>query len=334
MAFKLPFKLPTFDRRNRQTPQTTVMGEAAAAGAGGPPAVDRRNRTKLPLIGAKPANLQLQILGAAAFFFLVTLVFVLWQQIQTTQIRDTHRAIIAEMRVFSQVIGKSAVRVSTQGSAIDFATLASGRARFGTLLNLLSNGGNEAGFAAAPVDETLRPGVNKIAGVWKGLDESLGIMLGKEKALKGLAEASDKTGAAAAAIGKLAEQNPALAELAKSTMSVARRGRAAMLLPAPLHLQAVDVLKNDLTTAFQQADVAAKSVEGQDREVLEKSLGEIGAAGAQIAASIPDLDAAKAGGAKLQPMAEQLANATDGLKATSRPSSSSFPVRWCCCSWC
>ena len=60
-----------------------------------------------------------------------------------------------------------------------------------------------------------------------------------------------------------------------------------------------------LTTAFQQADVAAKSVEGQDREVLEKSLGEIGAAGAQIAASIPDLDAAKAGGAKLQHRAER-----------------------------
>jgi twitching motility protein PilJ len=326
MAFKLPFKLPTFDRRNRPSP-TTVMGDAPAPAGSAPAADRRRGQLKLPGIGGKPVNLQLQILGAAAFFFLVLMVFVLWQQIRTTEIRDTHRAIIAEMRVFSQVIGKGAVRVTTQGSAIDFTALNAGRARFGTLLDLLGKGGQNAGFDAAPVDEELRPAVDKIAATWKGLDGGLGTVLGKEKALKGLSEASDKTAAAAEAISKLAEQNPALAEIAKSATSVARRGRAAMLLPAPLHLQAVDVLKNDLTTAFQLADAAAKSVEGKDRETLEKSLGEIGAAGAQIASSIPDLDAAKAGGAKLQPQAEQLAAATDALfQAIGKQADTAIPT--------
>jgi twitching motility protein PilJ len=313
MAFKLPFKLPTFDRRKRPTPQTTVMGEAPAAGAGGPPAVDRRSQLKLPLIGTKPANLQLQILGAAAFVFLVTLVFVLWQQIQTTQIRDTHRAIIAEMRVFSQVIGKGAVRVTTQGSAVDFATLSAGRARFGTLLDLLTKGGNEAGFDAVPVDEALRPGVDKIAGAWKGLDAGLGVVLSKEKSLKGLAEASDKLAAAATGISKLATDDPRLEEIAKAATDISRRSRAVLLLPAPMHLQSVEVLKTNLTDIFQKADVAAKTVDSTVRDTLEKSLGEIGIAGAGIAAAIPDLDAAKAGGVKLQPLAEQLATATDGL---------------------
>jgi len=315
MAFKLPFKLPTFDRRGQTSPQTTVMGEAPAkpAAAVKPLAKDRRSHGMLPLIGHQPANMQLQILGAAAFFFLVLLVFVLWQQIRNAEIRDTHRAIIAELRVFSQVIGKGAIRVTTQGSAVDFTTLQSGRTRFDKLLGLLRSGGTEAEFDAAAVDDELRPGVDRVAGVWKGLDAGLGVVLGKEKALKGLATASDNTAKAAEAIGKLAEQNPALADVAKSAESVARRGRTVLLLPAPLHLQAVDLLGKDLTIAFQQAEAAAKTVTGQGREVLEKSLAEIGAAGGQIAASVPELDSAKAIAAKLQLQAEQLANETDKL---------------------
>ena len=217
------------------------------------------------------------------------------------------------MRVFSQVIGKGAIRVTTQGSAADFATMQTGRVRFDKLLGLLSTGGSEAGFNASAVDEGLRPGVEQVANVWKPLDQSLSVVLAKEKALKGLASASDKTATAAAAITKLAETHPTLGEIAKSATSVARRGRAVLLLPAPLHLQAVEVLKSDLTAAFQQADAAAKTVEGKDREILEKSLGDIGSAGAEIAAAIPDLDAAKAGGAKLQPQAEMLASETDKL---------------------
>jgi twitching motility protein PilJ len=312
MAFKLPFKLPTFDRRNRPTAQTTVMGDAPAK-AGTPAAERRRGQLRLPLIGSKPANLQLQILGAAAFFFLTTMVFVLWQQIRTTEIRDTHRAIIAEMRVFSQVIGKGAVRVTTQGSAVDFATLAAGRVRFGKLLDLLSKGGNDAGFDAVAVEEDLRPGVDKIAGVWKNLDAGLGVVLAKEKSLKGLAEASDKLSKASVEIGKLATNDPRLEEIAKAATDISRRSRAVLLLPAPMHLQSVEVLKTNLTDIFQKADVAAKTVDTTVREPLEKWLGEIGIAGANIAAAIPDLDAAKAGGIKLQPLAEQLSGATDGL---------------------
>ncbi|MBU0753139.1 MAG: methyl-accepting chemotaxis protein [Gammaproteobacteria bacterium] len=314
MAFKLPFKLPSFDRRsNRASPQTTVMGDAPGKLATAIPAQERRGKSALPLIGHKSANMQLQILGAAAFLFLIALVFVLWQQIRTTEIRDSHRAIIAEMRVFSQVIGKGAIRVTTQGSAADFATLQTGRTRFDKLLGLLSNGGADAGFNTVAVDDELRPDVAKIAGVWKALDSGLDAVLAKEKALKGLASASDATAAAAQTIAKLAETSPALSDIAKSATSVARRGRAVLLLPAPLHLQAVEVLKTDLTTAFQQAEAASKAVDGPAREALEKALGEIGAAGAQIASSIPDLDLAKAGGAKLQPQAEQLASATDNL---------------------
>jgi twitching motility protein PilJ len=316
MAFKLPFKLPTFDRRNRASPQTTVVGEAPArpaASAGRVSAEDRRSTARLPLIGHQPASMQLQILGAAALFFLVLLVFVLWQQIRTAEIRDTHRAIIAEMRVFSQVIDKGAIRVTTQGSATDFAAMQAGRARFEKLVGLLSAGGSEAGFEAAAVDEELRPGVDKVAEIWKTLDKSLAAVLAKEKALKGLAASSEKTGAAADVIAKLAAAQPGLQEIAKNATAISRRARAVLLLPAPLHLQAVDVLKNDLTTVFQQADAAAKSVTGPAREALEKALGDIGAAGAEIASSIPALDEAKASGAKLQPQSELLAGETDKL---------------------
>jgi twitching motility protein PilJ len=330
MAFKLPFKLPTFDRRNRASPQTTVIGDApakAGKGAGNVFVENRRSRMTLPLIGKHPANLQLQILGAAAFVFLVTLVFVLWQQIRTTEIRDTHRAIIAEMRVFSQVIGKGAVRVTTQGSAVDFTTLSTGRARFGTLLNLLNQGGNEAGFDTVPVDEALRPDLEKIAGVWKNLDAGLGLVLGKEKSLKGLADASVKLSKASADISKLAATDPRLEEIAKAATDISRRSRAVLLLPAPMHLQSVEVLKTNLTDIFQKAEAAAKAVDSTVRDPLEKALGEIGIAGAGIAAAVPDLDAAKEGGAKLQPMAEQLAATTDTLfQAIGKQAESTIPT--------
>ena len=61
MAFKLPFTLPTLDRRNRSPGQ-----------AGGPPAVERRSNrgNRLPLIGHLEIQTQFRILGT---IFLVSL---------------------------------------------------------------------------------------------------------------------------------------------------------------------------------------------------------------------------------------------------------------------
>ncbi|MDO9242226.1 MAG: hypothetical protein Q7U32_00275, partial [Rhodocyclaceae bacterium] len=135
----MPFKLPTFGRAKATSdqPAATAAGDAAKQEA--------RKQARLPLIGNKPANVQLQILGATSFFFLILLVFVLWQQIRTTEQRDTHRAVVAEMRVFSLLIGKGAVRVSTQASANDFIAIRLGSERFDRLLDLLVAGGSDAG---------------------------------------------------------------------------------------------------------------------------------------------------------------------------------------------
>jgi len=304
----MPFKLPTFGRGGKATsdqPAATAAGDAAAK--------ETRKQTRLPLIGDKPANVQLQILGAASSFFLILLVFVLWQQIRTTEIRDTHRAIVAEMRVFSLLIGKGAVRVSTQASANDFIEIQQGRGRFDKLHGLLVAGGSDLGFNAVPVDAELRPAVDGVGEIWKNLDKSLATVLAKEKSLRALDASSKKAAAAAAVISKLAQDRPALQEIAKNVGGASRRTRAVMFLPPPQHLESFDVLRSNLRFLAERADTAIQAVDEPDRAAMAKAFADLASVGEEFELHILAIDEAKAGATKLQPLAEQLAEETEGL---------------------
>ncbi|MDO8959502.1 MAG: hypothetical protein Q7U85_07200, partial [Rhodocyclaceae bacterium] len=304
----MPFKLPTFGRGGKAT-----SDQSAATAAGDAAKQEVRKQARLPLIGDKPANVQLQILGAASSFFLILLVFVLWQQIRTTEIRDTHRAIVAEMRVFSHVIGKGAVRVSTQASANDFIAIRLGSERFDRLLDLLVAGGSDAGAYVKSVDAELRPAVDGVAEIWQVLDEALTTVLAKEKSLRALDASSKKAAAAAAVIAKLAADRPALQDTAKTAGAASRRALVILLLPPPQHLEAFDIFRGNLRTLAERSDAAIQSVEGKDREALEKALADLASVGTEFEHNILAIDEAKAGATKLQPLAEQLADETDGL---------------------
>ena len=303
----MPFKLPTFGRAKATSdqPAATAAGDAAKD--------QSRKQIKLPLIGSKPANVQIQILGGLSFVFLVLMVFLLWQQIRTTEQRDTHRAIVAEMRVFSNVIGKGAVRVSTQASANDFIEIKQGRGRFDKLLGLLVAGGSDIGFNAVPVDAELRPAVDGVGEIWKNMDKALGTVLAKEESLRALDASSKKAVAAVAVIVALTQDNPALQELARNAGGASRRTRAVMFLPPPQHLESFDVMRGNLRFIAERADTAIQAVDEKNREALKKAFADLASVGEDFELNILAIDEAKAGATRLQPLAEQLAEETEDL---------------------
>ena len=316
MAFKLSFKLPTFDRRSRPSPQTTATGDAPAKGSGAPGVDRRRGQTRLTFIGDKPVNRQLQILGTAAFFFLVLLMFALWQQIRTIEARDAHRAIIADMRVFSQVIGKGAIRLSTLASAEDFGAMRAGRGNFDKLLDTLLKGAastQQTGGAVPPVGDDLRPAVDQVARAWAVVNSSLEGVLGHENALTALAKAADKAGAVRAVIAKLAADRPAMQDMARAAGAVSRRARATLLLPPPQHLEAFDVLRTNIREVNEQVETAMQTVDGADRTTLEKAIADLNDIGTEFELNVMAIDSAKERGDKLQPEAELLAVKAEAL---------------------
>jgi twitching motility protein PilJ len=312
MAFKPPFSLFASAKKSvsGHSVFSTVLDLPAKSAR---PQMAASQRTKLPIIGDKPTEVQLRILGAAAAFFLVVLVLALWNEINAANHRSAHRGIAGEMRVFAQVVSKSAIRVTSQGAATDFAALQTGRARFEKLLGLLADGGEDEGFAYVPVDAELRPTVEKVGETWKDLDKGLTAVLAQEKPLRALSGAVAKTASASDFLGKTAADRPALQDIAKLSVDIARRARVVLMLPAPLHLQAVEVLKGNLADIAQRAEPVTKSLDGPARDTVEKALGDIRGAGAEIISSVGALDEAKAAAGRLQPQAEVLVGDTDKL---------------------
>jgi twitching motility protein PilJ len=315
MAFKLPFKLPFFGRPSQKSSQPAASDAATTEPSGtvAPDEKARRKTIKLPLIGGLSATRQLYILGAAAPVFGMLLLGLLWQQVRTSEVRDTHRAIIAEMRVFSQAISKAAVLLNTQASPQSFNAIREGREHFDTLLGLLAAGGAGAGFNSVAIDPELSPALGKVDAAWLTVDKSLAAILPREKPLQTMNTAVDKGAATAEAIVKLAVDRPALQEYAKLAGSISRRARVILLLPPPQHLEAFDIFRGNIRTFNEQAPAALQVVQGKDREALQKAIDSLNAVVTDFEINILTIDAAKSGGAKLQPEAEALAKETDDL---------------------
>ena len=115
MAFKLPFKLPTLDRRNRSP-------EKPAAGA--IPAVDRRSNrgNKLPLIGHLEIQTQFRILGTVFLLSLLISIASVFIQVQATARGTTYLSVASNIPPLTQQIPKAALN-AMQGQKEGFTEL-------------------------------------------------------------------------------------------------------------------------------------------------------------------------------------------------------------------
>jgi twitching motility protein PilJ len=173
MAFKLPFNLPTLDRRSRSSPPPPV-----AAGA---PAVDRRGSrgNRLPLIGHLDIQTQFRILGTVFLISLLISVASIFMQVQATARGTTFLSVASHISSLTQQIPKAALN-AMQGQKEGFTELREARDSFAKLLESLEEGGEVKGIKVTATSPEARPALDALRAGWSKQSETISLLLAQE----------------------------------------------------------------------------------------------------------------------------------------------------------
>ncbi|TRZ99797.1 MAG: methyl-accepting chemotaxis protein [Rhodocyclaceae bacterium] len=203
MAFKLPFKLPQFERRGQASPQTPAIGEA--------PAEDRRgHQGRLPLIGHMDIETQFRIIGTVFLISLLITIAAVFLQVQATTRGITYLSVTSQISSLTQQIPIAALN-AMQGQTEGFSELRDARDNYDQLLERLVDGGEVRGIKVAATSVETRPALDALRDDWKKQSELIGQLLALENrfaAIGHLAKESARSGkvmteAATAAGGNL-----------------------------------------------------------------------------------------------------------------------------------
>ena len=202
MAFKLPFNLPTLDRRNPSS-----QGPAGD----GAPAVERRSNrgNKLPLIGHLEIQTQFRILGTVFLISLLITIGAVFLQVQATSRGITYLSVTSQLSSLTQQIPIAALN-AMQGQTEGFAELRDARDSYDRLLERLTDGGEIGGIKVAASSIETRPALDALRDNWNKQKTLIGQLLAMENrfaAIGHLAKESKRSGKtmsdAAAAGGNL-----------------------------------------------------------------------------------------------------------------------------------
>ncbi|MCM2289439.1 MAG: methyl-accepting chemotaxis protein [Sulfuritalea sp.] len=195
MAFKLPaFKLPTFDRRKRDTPP---------ASTGGAPFVDRRGQGKLPLIGHLDVQTQFRILGSIFLISLLISVAAIFLQVQATARGTTFLSVAGHIAPLTEQIPKSTL-MAMQGQKDGFTELRAARDSFGKLLESLSEGGEVRGIKVSATSAEARPALEELRAAWYKQNDVISQLLAQENRLIAINRLATDMSLRAAAIAEAA----------------------------------------------------------------------------------------------------------------------------------
>jgi twitching motility protein PilJ len=168
MAFKLPFKLPSFDRRGQ-----------AATKSGAIPSEDRRELGKLPLIGKLDIDTQFRILGTVFLVSLLIAIAAIFMQNQATSRGITHLAVAGQIAPLTQQIPKAAL-AAMQGQKEGFTELRDARDSFGILLERLVEGGEVRGLKVSATSAQTRPVLDALRDAWGKQADIINLILAQE----------------------------------------------------------------------------------------------------------------------------------------------------------
>ncbi|MDO8788341.1 MAG: methyl-accepting chemotaxis protein [Sulfuritalea sp.] len=172
MAFKLPFKLPQFERRGQASPQTPEIGEA--------PAEDRRTRQgRLPLIGHMDIETQFRIIGTVFLISLLITVAAVFLQVQATTRGITYLSVTSQISSLTQQIPIATLN-AMQGQTEGFSELRDARDNYDQLLERLVDGGEVRGVKVAASSIETRPALDALRDDWKKQSELIGQLLALE----------------------------------------------------------------------------------------------------------------------------------------------------------
>jgi twitching motility protein PilJ len=258
MAFKLPFMLPKFDRRDRASPHTA--GSTA----------DRRSRGRMPLIGQFNIETQFRILGTIVLISLLITIAAVFMQIQASSHGAASLSVIRHIAPLNQQIPKAALN-AIQGQPEGFAELREARDSFSQLLGRLTDGGDIEDVHVSAASSETRPALDTLRAAWDKQNIIITQILAQEKRLTAIGRLANEsvqqgqamTAAADAVGGKL----PYLAEriLHASTQ----------LVWAPRFDEAAAIqLAKDIAAALELAPAGtqlAKSLKAMQTEISSLS---------------------------------------------------------------
>jgi twitching motility protein PilJ len=169
MAFKLPFALPSFDRRSRESPQPT---------SGQVPQENRR-RKGLPVIGHLDIETQFRIIGTVFLISLLVTIAAIFMQNQATTRGTTYLSVASHIAPLTQQIPKAALN-AMQGQAEGFTELRDARDNFSQLLERLVEGGEVRGIKVSATSLTARPALDALREAWNQQDDIVSELLAQE----------------------------------------------------------------------------------------------------------------------------------------------------------
>ena len=173
MAFNLPFKLPSFDRRKSRGP---------APAAGQAPFVDRRAKGKMPIIGHFDIETQFRILGSIFLISLLISIAAIFMQVQTTARGTGYLSVASNIAPLTHQIPKAAI-ASLQGQKDGFSELREARDSFAKLVESLLEGGEVRGVKVASTTGDARPALNTLRDSWFKQNETITLILAQENRL-------------------------------------------------------------------------------------------------------------------------------------------------------
>ena len=275
MAFKLPFKLPSFDRRKASPPS-----EGAA------PQVERRAQRGIPLIGQLDIDTQFRILGTVFLISLLISIAAIFMQNQSTTRGINHLAAVSRISPLTQQIPKAA-QAAMAGQKEAITELREARDNLGQLLERLTEGGEYRGLKLAPTIVEARPALDALREAWGRQSEVISLMASQEMRFQ--------------AVGNLAQiarqQGPAMLEAA-----AAAGGRLPYLteriVRAALMLSAQPTLDEAMATQLPR-DIAAAQEAVAGESVLGKGLTAMRAAAEPLGGDLKPFAKARAAGATL-----------------------------------
>jgi len=292
MAFKLPFKLPSFDRRGK------APGDGSAAGE--IPAEDRRGKGKLPLIGHFDIDTQFRILGSVFLISLLIAIAAIFMQGQATTRGITYLSLSGQLGPLTQQVPKAAMS-AMQGQKEGFTELRDARDAFSQLLERLVEGGEIRGIKVSATSAETRPVLDALRQTWEKQSEIVSQVLAQENrftvigalARESMKQGSAMTEAANAAGGKL----PYLTERIL-------RGSIQLASSSDFDEAMAAQLAKDIATAIELAPAGS---------ALAKSLGAMQPGIAALSGDLKPLAKARGASASLQAGWRGIATGTDAL---------------------
>ncbi|MBA2413310.1 MAG: type IV pili methyl-accepting chemotaxis transducer N-terminal domain-containing protein [Burkholderiaceae bacterium] len=206
----------------------TVMLERPGTTGGAMRFMDRLIEMRLPVIGDKPVNTQVQVLLALLVTFLLLFVLVLIIDNRLASNGAMQIEIVGDTLMHTQRLAKAAPN-AVGGNRSAFVEVKESRDAIAGNLDALSKGDDKRGLTASSGD-AITPAVDKLMNNWRASESAASVILANEKTLMAFGDVIKKINDASPRLQQLTEEIMALKlQVGASSREIATAGQLVTL---------------------------------------------------------------------------------------------------------